>query len=162
MTDILIALALILCAVQAVSAKKLLASALWLAGCSAMVALLLYRLGAPEIAVIELSVGAGLITILFVFAINIAGDEQIASMPFVPPFVAWLLIALSFGALIYLNLPLLNSVFPALSGSVPSDATASIWNQRWLDTALQIALIFCGVLGVLSLIQDTVQKENEL
>ena len=44
---------------------------------SASLAALLYALGAHEVAVIELSVGAGLVTVLFVFAINIAGEEPI-------------------------------------------------------------------------------------
>lgn len=49
-------------------AKSLLASALWLAGVSARVAALLYDLGAHEVAVVELSVGAGLVTVLLLFA----------------------------------------------------------------------------------------------
>ena len=47
---------------------------LWLAAVSALVGLLLYQLGAWEIAVIELSVGAGLVTVLMVFAITMIGD----------------------------------------------------------------------------------------
>ncbi len=72
------------CAIMAIIAKKLLSSAIWLAGTSALVALLIYLLGAPEVAVIELSVGAGLVTVLFVFAINIAGDEPI-KLRAIPP-----------------------------------------------------------------------------
>jgi uncharacterized MnhB-related membrane protein len=71
----IIVVGLLVCAVQAVRVQRLLNSALWLAGASALVALLIYMLGAPEVAVIELSVGAGLVTVLFVFAINIAGEE---------------------------------------------------------------------------------------
>jgi uncharacterized MnhB-related membrane protein len=71
MAEILVAVGLTVCTVMAVRGKHLLVSAIWLAGSSAFVALLLFRMGAPEIAVIELSVGAGLVTVLFVFAINI-------------------------------------------------------------------------------------------
>jgi len=53
----------------------LIASALWLAGVSALVSIMCYLLGAYAVAVIELSVGAGLVTVLFVFAISIAGEE---------------------------------------------------------------------------------------
>ncbi|MHB1482597.1 MAG: hydrogenase subunit MbhD domain-containing protein, partial [Bellilinea sp.] len=70
MVHVLIAVVTIVCAILAVRASRLLVSALWLAATSALVALEMYLLGAPEIAVIELSVGAGLVTILFVFAIN--------------------------------------------------------------------------------------------
>ena len=75
MFDLLIVAALLACALQAVRGTRLLIAALWLAGASALTALMMFRLGAPEVAVIELSVGAGLVTVLFVFAINIAGEE---------------------------------------------------------------------------------------
>ena len=76
-------------AVMALRAPKLISSALWLAGSSALVAILTYLLGAPEIAVIELSVGAGLVTVLFVFAINVAGDETISVQALIPKPLAW-------------------------------------------------------------------------
>ena len=78
MWQILILVGMLLCAAMAIRAQKLLISALWLAGSSALVALWIYILGAPEIAVIELSVGAGLVTVLFVFAINIAGEGGVS------------------------------------------------------------------------------------
>ena len=65
----------VVCAFQALRASHLLPSAIWLAGVSALTAITLYTMGAHEIAVIELSVGAGLVTVLFVFAISIAGDD---------------------------------------------------------------------------------------
>ncbi|MDO9122475.1 MAG: NADH-quinone oxidoreductase subunit J, partial [Anaerolineaceae bacterium] len=72
---VLISVGILACAILAISAKRLLISAIWLAVTSALVALMLFLLGAPQIAVIELSVGAGLVTVLFVFAINISGEE---------------------------------------------------------------------------------------
>ncbi len=80
MFDLLIVAATLVCALQAVRSRRLLMSALWLAGASALVALMMYLLGAPEVAVIELSVGAGLVTVLFVFAINIAGEEPLPTL----------------------------------------------------------------------------------
>jgi NADH:ubiquinone oxidoreductase subunit 6 (subunit J) len=157
MINALVAVAMIICAIQAIRVKKLLTSALWLAGCSAMVALMLYLLGAPEIAVIELSVGAGLVTVLFVFAINIIGDEKPVLEPGIPPLVAWALIILSIGILAYLNLPLLSVVIPDLA-EIPMVST-TIWNDRMLDVILQVLLIFVGVLGVIGLISDSKAKE---
>ncbi len=66
---------MLICAFMAFRTPRLLISALWLAGCSAILSILLYLMGAYQVAVIELSVGAGLVTVLFVFAISIAGDE---------------------------------------------------------------------------------------
>ena len=86
-----LAIATLACGVMAVRARRLLSSAVWLAACSAFLAVLLYRLGAYEVSVIELSVGAGLVTVLFVFAINIAGDESIGLPSVIPRGLTWLL-----------------------------------------------------------------------
>src|SRR5512138_2609890 len=91
---ILVVAGLLVCVLQAVRAQRLLHSALWLAGTSALVALEMYLLGAPEVAVIELSVGAGLVTVLFVFAINIAGEEAMSALPIVPRPLAWVLVSM--------------------------------------------------------------------
>ena len=72
-----LSVAMLMCAFMAFRTPRLLISALWLAGCSAILSILLYLMGAYQVAVIELSVGAGLVTVLFVFAISIAGDETI-------------------------------------------------------------------------------------
>lgn len=77
-------IAMLAFAAQALRARRLLYSALWLAGASALLATIFYQLGAPEVAVIELSVGAGLVTVLFVFAINVAGEEAYVGPPLVP------------------------------------------------------------------------------
>jgi len=44
-------------------------------------AVLIYLLGAPEVAVIELSVGSGLVTVLFVFAFSITGETTLMKGP---------------------------------------------------------------------------------
>ena len=71
-------------AVQAIRTKQLITSALWLAGVSALCSVLFFLFGAQLVAVIELSVGAGLVTVLFVFAISVAGDDALNATP-VPP-----------------------------------------------------------------------------
>ena len=86
---VLLLVGIVICALGAVRSRRLLVSALWLAGCSAMVAVMMYLLGAREVAVIELSVGAGLVTVLFVFAINIAGEEIKVVRSILPRPLAW-------------------------------------------------------------------------
>ena len=71
-------------ALQAILAKQLITSALWLAGVSALCSVLFFLFGAQLVAVIELSVGAGLVTVLFVFAISVEGDDALDATP-VPP-----------------------------------------------------------------------------
>lgn len=151
MTYIVIGLGLLVCAWQAVRSPRLLHSALWLAGGSALTALLIYLLGAPEVAVIELSVGAGLVTVLFVFAINIAGEENLPAAPIVPRPLAWFLVVVTIGLLGWLN----RDVLIAFVGTTPGTGfTRVFWNDRQLDVYLQIVLIFTGVLGVLGLLAE--------
>jgi uncharacterized MnhB-related membrane protein len=147
----LVVAGILFCAVQAMRSARLLASALWLAGTSALVALLLYLLGAAEVAVIELSVGAGLVTILFVFAINIAGDEPLKPVVLVPRPLAWALVIGAVALLAWLNLPTLAA--QAVPGS-PALFTKVLWEERGLDTLLQLVIVFVGVLGVLALLAE--------
>jgi len=145
----------LLCALQAIRAPRLLISALWLAGCSALLALSIALLGAPEVGVVELSVGAGLVTVIFVFAISVAGEESVGTTSIVPRPLAWVLLGLFLFLLIWLTLP--GLLLPA----APRDALPflrALWDARSLDTVLQVALIFSGVLGSLGLLAE--RKES--
>jgi uncharacterized MnhB-related membrane protein len=158
---VIVAAGILLCAVLAVVSKRLLVSAIWLAITSALVAVMLYMLGAPQIAVIELSVGAGLVTVLFVFAINISGEEPLNLKPFIPKPVAWGLVIIAVGLTLYMliNGGILSSVIQT-SKTTPS----ILWNDRYLDILLQIGFIFCGVLGVLGILsggKPEIQREDE-
>jgi len=144
---------LLVCAVQAVRSHRLLVSALWLAGASALAALMMYLLGAPEVAVIELSVGAGLVTVLFVFAINIAGEEPIPSQSIVPKQLAWFLMVVSMLLLVWMNRDLVGLEI-AIQPSLNIQFTRVLWENRVLDVLLQMGIIFCGVLGVLGLLAE--------
>jgi uncharacterized MnhB-related membrane protein len=146
---LLIALALV-CAIQAVRAGRLMTSALWLAGVSALLSIVFYLMGAHTVAVIELSVGAGLVTVLFVFAINIAGEETILLPPLVPWPVALGLVIVSVALLGWMVLPLAAGEQAAAESSF----AAVLWGQRGLDVLVQIVLIFAGVLGLLGLLAE--------
>jgi len=150
----LIVAALLICAVQAVRSKRLLHSALWLAGTSALTALMIYLLGAPEVAVIELSVGAGLVTVLFVFAINIAGEEAIPIQSIVPRPLAWFLMLSSIVMLMWMNRDLVG-LNVDVAQVLQLDFKTVMWENRILDVLLQVGLIFSGVLGVLGLLAET-------
>ncbi len=148
--------AMLICAVMAIGAARLLISALWLAGCSALLGITLALLGAPEVGVIELSVGAGLVTVIFVFAISLAGEEPAMRASVVPRPLAWVLMVLFAALLLWLTVPrLLAAAVPA--ASLP--LIAAVWEARALDTLLQVALIFCGVLGSLGLLAEPQKQE---
>ncbi len=160
MFDLLIVAAIFVCALMAIREDRLLISALWLAGTSALVALILYRLGAPEVAVIELSVGAGLVTVLFVFAINIAGEDTPSLRALVPAPLAWAVAigALALGA--WMAVPALGQ---SASGAQATPFATVLWEDRSLDVLLQVVLIVGGVLAVLGLLAEgrPVRKENQ-
>lgn len=139
----------VLCAVQALRTARLLVAAIWLAGVSALVALLLYLIGAPEVAVIELSVGAGLVTVLFVFAISMAGEDITPLKSLIPGPLALALVGVAVIALIWLALPLVEH---QPSGEAAFGAV--LWQNRGADVLVQLVLIFSGVLGMLGLLAD--------
>lgn len=148
---IVLGLAALVCAVQAIRTQRLLISAIWLAGTSALTALLLFILGAHEVAVIELSVGAGLVTVLFVFAINISGEEIFKPARLVPKPIAWAVVLLTTALLVWFT-----------SGSFTQSAitveeftfSTALWEMRGIDIVLQGFLIFAGVLVVLGLLNE--------
>ncbi len=152
MLSLLPVLTLLVFAVQAIRSKALLTSALWLAGTSALTAILLFIYGAELVAVIELSVGAGLVTVLFVFAINISGDDAISAKS-IPP-TPWIV---GLAALFVLLLGWFVWPTPiTAAASVAAEPSLSVllWQARGLDLIVQVALIFSGVLGLLGLLAE--------
>jgi uncharacterized MnhB-related membrane protein len=151
MISLLLIVVAVVFAVQAIRARGLIASALWLAGVSALTALVLYLYGAHQVAVIELSVGTGLVTVLFVLAINISGDTALDTRMVVPLPLAIgvsVLFVLVLGWLVLAALPV---PIPAPAAGVFSDV---FWQDRGLDVLVQVVLIFSGVLGFLGLLAE--------
>ena len=147
---VLIAVGILACGILAISSKRLLISAIWLALTSALVALMIYLLGAPQIAVIELSVGAGLVTVLFVFAINIAGEEVMTVKSALPKPLVWASVLVAAGLIIYFILRWVGFVdFPA---KTLTSGASILWDEHYLDLILQVVLIFAGVLSVIGLL----------
>ena len=138
-------------ALQAIRSRRLIVSALWLAGTSALLSLIFYLVGAQLVAVIELSVGAGLVTVLFVFAISISGEDSTELRAIVPNILSGALVLVCAFLLGWLSLPISTEVQtvsePALS--------QMIWETRGLDVLVQVVLIFAGVLGLLGLLAET-------
>lgn len=145
---LVLAVLAIICAFQAMHAQKLLSSSLWLAGVSAATAAILYLLGAYQVAVIELSVGAGLVTVLFVFAISIAGESTWDPFSIIPKPLAWTLVGGVIALLAWLVLtpPAQQPVADSLALEV------MLWQGRGIDVLVQVALIFSGVISILGLL----------
>ena len=142
MIDFLIAAGTLACAFLAVRENKLLVSALWLALTSALVSWLMYRLG--------------LVTVLFVFAINITGGEKTEDKVPLPRPLAWIAVVLGGLLLAWMILPSMQlERFTAVLGQEGQLAglfRSVIWQDRSVDSVLQVVLIFAAVLAVLGLI----------
>jgi NADH:ubiquinone oxidoreductase subunit 6 (subunit J) len=169
--NIILVIAAVIFAIQSIRARRLIVSALWLAGTSALLSLIFYLLGAYLVAVIELSVGAGLVTVLFVFAISIAGEEGVELRSLVPKALGGVLALLAAILLGWLSLPAGASRPPAVEAGI----SEMIWQVRGLDILVQVVLIFSGVLGLLGLLAEekapleypvaekfAIQREREL
>lgn len=151
MLHLLTGAGILVCAIQAIRSRRLIVSALWLAGTSALVALELYLLGAPEIGVIELSVGAGLVTVLFVFAINLTGEEATDLKGLIKEPLTVVMSVLFIVLLGILLVPAVDRAAPTLG---EASLKTVLWGNRQLDVILQAVLVFCGVMGVLGLLSE--------
>jgi NADH:ubiquinone oxidoreductase subunit 6 (subunit J) len=147
---VVLTLAMLACALMAFRAKQLIVSALWLAGCSAILSILMYLLGAYAAAVIELSVGAGLVTVLFVFAISIAGGETIEAKSIIP---RWLALIVSLVAIVLLAFMTISSLV-SLPATTEAPFSEVLWQQRGLDMLVQSGLLFAAVVGMLGLLSE--------
>lgn len=159
MLQFLLIAAILVCAYRTVRAQRLINVTIWLAVTSALTAMLIYTLGAPEVAVIELSVGAGLVTVLFVFAFTITGETTLDVVTLVPRGLVWLLTLAVVLALSRLILPVQSLLGPTLqTGSAmvsETDFGHMLWQQRGLDVVAQMVLIFAGVMGLLGLLSTS-------
>ncbi len=160
-TDIIILIAMIIGALWAVMTRSLLRSAIALAFTSAIVAVLIFKLNAPIAAVFELSVCAGLITVLFISTISLTHPltreevlqhmkERFKRFRYLPFIVVAVGIALSFIA-VKLNLQL-----PA--PETEEDVRIVLWNLRGLEVVGQIIILLSGVFGVIILFKESDKK----
>lgn len=151
--------AILFCAYRVMRAAHLVNVTIWLAVASALVAILLFILGAPEVAVIELSVGAGLVTVLFVYAFSITGDVTLDEKTIIPRPLVWSLVLALVLALTWLVLPLqgesILDIRAKLPPAIEPDFAHMLWSQRGLDVLVQIVLIFAGVMGLLGLLSTS-------
>lgn len=147
---VLLLVGAIFCAYRAIVSKRILSSTIYLACISALISVVLFMLGATQVAVMELSVGAGLVTVLLVYALSVVGEDALDPSSVIPkPFAIFVVSA----AALFLGW----MVYPAVqfdSQMTSVDLASVLWQQRVLDVWIQIVLIFSGVMGVLGLLSE--------
>lgn len=147
----------IVCAYRAIVSKRILSATLYLACISAFVSAVIYMMGAEQVAVMELSVGAGLVTVLLVYAVSVVGDDTMDPPSVIPKPLAFglvILVAVFLGWMVY-------PAVPAYFERGSMNLAVSLWQSRVLDVWIQIALIFSGVMGVLGLLSEKTPGRSE-
>ena len=147
----------IFCAYRATVSKRILTSTLYLACISALISVVMSMLGATQVAVMELSVGAGLVTVLMVYALSVVGEDALDSTSVIPRFLALGLVAM-------VTILLGWMIYPAIQASIITgdvDLAGVLWQSRVLDVWIQIVLIFSGVMGVLGLLSERILRQTE-
>jgi NADH-quinone oxidoreductase subunit J len=156
-------IALAVAALCTVMVRSLLRSAICLAVTSAILAVIMFRLGSPVAAVFELSVCAGLISALFFCIITITEpltpekvrDEAKARFErfwYLPPIVLVAGLALRF-------LSVRLEVWRAVPMDI-ADVRNILWGQRQLDLIGQIIILLCGVFGIVILLKELRKKRG--
>ncbi len=153
----LFVLGAIFCAYRAIVSKRILSATIYLACISALVSAIIYMLGAAQLAVMELSVGAGLVTVLLVYAVSVVGDDATDLPSVIPKPLAFGLVGLATCLLGLMVYPAIPSQWEM--GSL--NLAISLWQNRVLDVWIQIALIFSGVMGVLGLLSEKNPGQTE-
>jgi len=142
---------LVIFAALAILLRDLLKSAIALAVASLLLGIIFFRMNAPYAGVFEISVVAGLITVLFVLTIALTktGEEvresKLVNVAFPIVFVAFIVIdALVMKGLI--------GKIPALAAGAETGSFGDVlWKARTYDLVGQIAVILAGVFAVLAL-----------
>jgi NADH:ubiquinone oxidoreductase subunit 6 (subunit J) len=134
----------------AVLSRDLLKSAISLAVASIFLALVFFRMNAVYAGVFELSVVAGLITVLFITAIALTRNEGGVT----ESRRHLLLFPLFFLALAIIDILVMKKLLgqiPAIQGAESGTFSQVLWNERTFDLVGQVGVIFAGVLAVLAL-----------
>lgn len=159
--DIIILSFLTLAALWTVITRSLLRAAIGLALTSVILTIMTFRLNSPLAAVFELSVCAGLISVLFISTVSLTQSytseeilermkEILARFWFLPVILIVLGAALSF-----VNIkPLLQAPLP----ETVKDVRVVLWDLRRVDMLGQIIILLTGAFGVVILFKDRIKK----
>jgi NADH-quinone oxidoreductase subunit J len=141
----------------AILAKDLIKSAISLAVASVLLGILFFTMNAPYAGVFEISVVAGLITVLFMLTIALTKAEgEVQERRWVK-----IVFPLFFVAFIVIDVLVMKSLLPKIqivqSGVESGSFGDVLWKQRTFDLIGQLAVILAGVFAVLALFR---KKDN--
>jgi NADH-quinone oxidoreductase subunit J len=160
MIDLILVVFLVLMALWSIMSFDLLKGAIALAITSITISLVMFKFEAPLAAVFELSVCAGLITVVFISAISLTRplDEPGAQERrkhhrrrylLLPVLV--IICAVLVWYLAKNNLDAFTMSVAAIGGNSESTFRSVFWNERIIDIFGQIVVILAGIFGVVIL-----------
>ncbi|MBN1334676.1 MAG: NADH-quinone oxidoreductase subunit J [Deltaproteobacteria bacterium] len=154
--ELVLLVLLVVAAVWTVLARGLVGAAIGLAVTSVVLSVLLFQMHAPWAAVFELSVCAGLITVVFVSAVALTRAESPQELARATErrwrrYVALpILLVVVAVALAYLGVPEIPPSRPMGEPGVGE----TLWRLRPTDVLGQVLILFTGVLGVVVLFKE--------
>lgn len=160
--DYALVVALALSATLTVLSSRLLRSVLGLAATSAVLAVILFRLGGPLAAVVELSVCAGLIPAIFISAVSMTArlsNEEAAARWRRQLKTVWILPLLLLAATaVLLSLSVATNFH--LPPASETDVRDVLWGMRHLDLLGQITVLLAGAFAVVVLVKEVKQAKE--
>ncbi len=159
--NFVILIALVLFSLWTVMTRSLIRSAIGLALTSAILTIAMFRLNSPIAAVFELSVCAGLISVLFVSTISLTHPEtREEAMQHMKDRLTrfWYLPVIVIVAVVILSAMRMNLHFNLPTPDAEKDVQSVMWNLRQLDLFGQIIVLLTGVFGVVILLKEAKKK----
>lgn len=146
-------------------AKDLLKAAVSLAAASVFLSLVLFHHGAWVAAVFELSVCAGLITVLFVSSISLTKDsdqnEESKVTGYLLPAFLLFFIGVDFFALKWIaSTPVTPGGVMVAADKITQGFSLAFWGDRTTDVLGQAALILAGVFAILALFKRSATHQS--
>jgi NADH-quinone oxidoreductase subunit J len=161
---VVLAALMVVGAIATVLVPALLYSAIGLAATSVALSVLMFQMDSPLAAVFELSVCAGLITVVFVSAISLTkrttpAEERVLAAGRTKRFI-WLPVLAAAVAAIYLGLgPEVQRPNAPLPLAAPQ-VRDLLWNVRRFDLLGQMLLLLGGVFGVVVLFKGCNEEKK--
>lgn len=136
--------------------RDLLYAALGLAVASIMLSIVLFYFQANVAAVFELSVCAGLITVLFVSTVSLTKDSDQKSESRLPVFFLVPMVVVFVGVAAFVAKWVAGLLPAAPAAAATTTFYSTFWGDRVTDILGQIALVLVGVFGMLAMFRAKV------
>jgi NADH-quinone oxidoreductase subunit J len=159
--NLIILSVLLLTSLWTAMSRSLLRGGIGLALTSAVLSIIMFRLNSPLAAVFELSVCAGLISVIFITTISLTQPltmsevNQRMRQRLIRFWPLPLLVILAGAILVMVKF---NIAIPLPVAEIEPDVRLVLWNFRQIDLIGQILVLLAGAFGVVILFKERIKK----